>query len=276
MGVEDIILNITKRLSEVQGVTAIALGGSRARGTHNEKSDIDIGIYYNSEASLDITALRKISKDMDDIHRSGLITDIGEWGPWINGGGWLTIDGYAVDWLFRDLNKVSAVIDKCLAGEITIDYYPGHPHGFINSIYLAETALCRVLWDPQGILDNLKKKTSEYSVIFKQAILDKFLWEASFSLSTAAKGIPKQDVYYIAGCCFRTVSCLNQVIFAQNEQYCMNEKGALHLADTFHQTPADYKNRIELIFSLLPQGRAACEKALEQLAAIIREVSLVG
>ncbi|WP_456300800.1 nucleotidyltransferase domain-containing protein [Variimorphobacter saccharofermentans] len=30
-------------------IEGIVLGGSRARGTHMESSDIDIGIYYRSE-----------------------------------------------------------------------------------------------------------------------------------------------------------------------------------------------------------------------------------
>ncbi|MQH43482.1 hypothetical protein EI040_23540, partial [Escherichia coli] len=38
----------------------IVLGGSRARGTHTENSDIDIGIYYNSD-SFDLTAINQIA-----------------------------------------------------------------------------------------------------------------------------------------------------------------------------------------------------------------------
>ena len=35
------------------------------------------------------------------------------------------------------------------------------------------------------------------------------------------------DKYYIAGHVFRIVSCLNQVLFACNNAYCINEKKAI-------------------------------------------------
>jgi hypothetical protein len=33
-----------------------------------------------------------------------------------------------------------------------------------------------------------------------------------------------EDKYYIAGHVFRIISCLNQVLFACNNAYCINEK----------------------------------------------------
>jgi len=43
-----------------------------------------------------------------------------------------------------------------VAGHPQIAYQPGHPHGFLTAIYLAEIALCRVLWDPTGALAHLE------------------------------------------------------------------------------------------------------------------------
>ena len=50
------------------------LGGSRARGTHTEDSDIDIGIYYNSE-SFDINTINQFATKLDDEHRKMCIRD---------------------------------------------------------------------------------------------------------------------------------------------------------------------------------------------------------
>ena len=41
----------------------------------------------------------------------GLMTAIGDWGPWINGGAWLTVAGTRVDLLYRELDKVRGVIE---------------------------------------------------------------------------------------------------------------------------------------------------------------------
>jgi Predicted nucleotidyltransferases len=271
MSVQHTISNIVDSLKQIQGVIAIVLGGSRASGTDTPKSDIDIGIYYDSGVELDIPGLRKAAAAMDDDHREDLITEIGGWGPWINGGGWLSINQTPVDILFRDQNKVSQVIEQCVAGDITIDYQPGHPHGFVNSIYLAEIALCKILWDPSGIIDQLKSRAIPYSPVFQKAIIQKFYWEAGFSLDNGFKGIYKKDLSYIAGCCFRSVACLNQVLFAINEAYLMNEKGAAAIADSFHAVPSSYSHRINEIFTLVTDNQDCVTKAFSMLRDLIQE-----
>ena len=70
---------------------------------HTEDSDIDIGIYYKSE-SFDITAINQIATELDDENRNNLVVPPGAWGDWINGGGWLVINGYHVDLILRDKN----------------------------------------------------------------------------------------------------------------------------------------------------------------------------
>ncbi|MEH2040159.1 nucleotidyltransferase family protein [Nostoc sp.] len=262
------INHIVSNLRSIEGITAISLGGSRARGNHTNKSDVDLGIYYNSENPPDLVALNRLAYELDDKSRVNLITAIGEWGKWINGGGWLQIQGVGVDFLYRDLAKVNRVIDDCHAGQITIDYQPGHPHGFVSSIYMGEIAICQVLHDPDGVLEALKLKTKPYPVGLKQATIDTFAWEISFSLVVASKAIARDDVVYAAGCCFRSVACMNQVLFALNEDYLLNEKGAVAIASTFAICPIDYQQRVEQAFGLL----AASSKSITQAIAILEAI----
>ncbi|WP_201004514.1 nucleotidyltransferase domain-containing protein [Paenibacillus glycanilyticus] len=271
MDINNTIPNIVDRLKQVGGVTAIVLGGSRARGTESPESDIDIGIYYDSEAGLDITGLRKAAAGMDDEHRDDVVTETGEWGPWINGGGWLKINQIPVDFIYRDQNKVSQVIEQCISGNIAMDYQPGHPHGFVNTIYLAEIALCRVLWDPSGIVGKLKSKTIPYPAALKKAIIQRFYWEAGFSLENGYKGIYKNDLAYIAGCCFRSVACLNQVLFAVNETYFMNEKGASAIVDSFAVAPSHYSRRVNEIFTFITEDPDRLKNALNLMRELIEE-----
>jgi hypothetical protein len=44
---------------------------------------------------------------------------------------------------------------------------------------------------------------------------------------------------------------MNQVLFALNEAYLLNEKGAVALANGFTLCPADYQRRIGSVFALL-------------------------
>ncbi|MDR0270097.1 hypothetical protein [Paenibacillus sp.] len=183
----------------------------------------------------------------------------------------MKVNDTPVDFLFLDQNKVSQVIEQCVKGDITIDYQPGHPHGFVNSIYLAEIALCKVLWDPSGVVGKLKSKAIPFSPVFQTAIIQKFYWEANFSLENGYKGIYKKDVSYITGCCFRSVSCLNQVLFAINETYLMNEKGATSIADSFSMVPSKYSHRIYEIFTLITEDQDCLKKALNMMRDLIRE-----
>lgn len=133
------VYHIVDRLRPIQGIAAISLGGSRARGNSTQKSDVDLGLYYKPENPPDLIALSQLACELDDRHRVNLITPIGEWGKWINGGGWLKVEGTSVDFLYRDLAQANRVINDCHTGQITIDYQPGHPHGFVSSIYMGES-----------------------------------------------------------------------------------------------------------------------------------------
>src|SRR5690606_7760704 len=147
---------VTEALSAVRGVQAIALGGSHSRGEAGPHSDYDFGIYYE-EADLDLTALEQALTALDDDHRTGQLHPTGAWGPWINGGAWLTVGGVPVDILLREIGKVEQTIRDCVAGKVTIDFQSGHPFGFVNTIYAAETHYCRPLWQSAAApLDRLK------------------------------------------------------------------------------------------------------------------------
>jgi len=276
MNAEAIVSDVVERLKGVPGVVGIVLGGSRAKGTHTPESDIDIGIYYESEETFDLESVRRAAAELDDEHREDAVTALGEWGPWINGGGWLTVRGHPVDWLFRDAGKVARVTGECAAGDVTIDYYPGHPHGFTNAIYMAEIALCKPLWDPRGFVAALKAKATPYPAPLRRAIVAKFLWEASFSLNFAGKSVRRKDAYHAAGCLFRAASCLNQTLFALNETHWMNETGALGIADGFARKPERYMARANDVFAILSAEPERIEEAIERMRELVRETEALA
>lgn len=273
MDIESLIQDIVREVKTVSGVKALVLGGSRARGTHTPASDIDLGIYYDSSQALNMDVLAKVAAKLDDTHRTDVITGIGGWGPWINGGGWLKIQSQPVDFLYRDLNKVNAVIASCLAGNVEIFYQPGHPFGFLSSIYLAETAVCRPLWDPEGWIANLKSKVIPYPVALQKALIQKFAWEIDFSIEIAKKSIAKADVTYAAGCCFRAAMCILQVLFALNKEYWLNEKGAAAMAEHFERKPANFQGRINEAFTLLNAEPESINRTITLLKELNAEIT---
>ncbi|HAQ6131421.1 TPA: nucleotidyltransferase domain-containing protein, partial [Enterococcus faecium] len=130
--VGNVIQIVTEKLSSLPFIEGIVLGGSRARGTHTENSDIDIGIYYNSD-SFDLTAINQIATELDDENRNNLVVPPGAWGDWVNGGGWLVINGCHVDLILRDIKRVEQIIKDTEQGIVTANYQTGHPHGYISA-----------------------------------------------------------------------------------------------------------------------------------------------
>ncbi|WP_436757747.1 nucleotidyltransferase domain-containing protein [Streptosporangium sp. V21-05] len=179
---------LARRLAQVPGVVAVALGGSRARGTHRPDSDIDLGLYYRG--GLDVTALRALAAR--ETGEPTELTEPGGWGPWVDGGGWLTVDGRRVDWIYRDLNRVHRVWAGCREGNYEVGVQAGHPLGFYSHAYAGEVALCRVLADPTGELADLRERTRVYPAALGAALVGG-LWEADFSVALARYGAAGTD-----------------------------------------------------------------------------------
>jgi len=238
---------IAASLATVRGVRAIDLGGSRATGTADARSDFDIGLYYGP-APVDIAALRSVVAALEGMERTGAVTEIGEWGPWIDGGGWLMIDGRRVDLLYRDLDKVRAVVEDCARGVVTRHYQPGHPHAFVSAIYCGEVAECRPLVDPESAIAELKRLAVPYPAQLSGALVRTFLWETDFSIANAGKSAERGDVAYVSGCAFRAVACMCQVLFAMNRQFLLNEKGAVGRLEGLARRPSNCRQRIEAAF----------------------------
>jgi len=267
--VEALAQRVADRLGQIDGVVAVVLGGSHARGTARPDSDVDLGIYYRPQRRPSLQALRALAEEIDDRHPQEAVTAFGEWGPWINGGAWLQIDKQAVDWLFRDLDRVAHTIDECRAGRPTCDYQIGHPHGFHNHIYMGEVQVCHLLHDPSGALAQLKTLTVEYPPQLRQVLINKYLFEAQFSVDIARKPAQRGDVSYVSGCLFRCVACLIQVLYALNEQPFLNEKGAVAAIDSFRLRPDGFGTTVA---SALAQLGVPGVLALEGLVQSIREL----
>lgn len=271
MHADNILTLLLDELRDMPGLVGIVLGGSRARGTATPTSDIDLGLYYDPQRPIDLKRLREVAARVDDEHRLDVLTDFGGWGPRINGGGWLVVQGMHVDFLYRDLRAVEHSITESRAGRVDIAYQPGHPHGFSTAMYMAEIALCRVLHDPSGTVQRLKALTTPYPRSLQEGVVQRFFWEVDFALQIAFKPANRVDVAYVAGCSFRAVACLLQVLFALNKVYWLNEKGAVALANTFPLIPIRLSERIGSLFAHLSPDATDLNAALAELAELHTE-----
>lgn len=118
-------MGIAARIARVDGVVGVMLGGSRARGEHAPDSDVDLGLYYRG--AFDVAALRVLARELSG--PGAVLTEPGAWGRWVDGGGWLEIDGVPVDWLYRDLDRVQGAWRDAQAGRFAFHTQVGHPAG---------------------------------------------------------------------------------------------------------------------------------------------------
>ena len=260
---------LVRALGGVPGIRAIVLGGSRARGEASAQSDYDIGLYYEPDNPIDVGRLAKAAMLLPGAASSS-VTAIGEWGPWINGGAWLTVDGRRVDLLYRDLSKVGDVIEACHAGRIERAYQPGHPHAFVSAIYMGEVAHCQVLWDPEAVLAPLRRRCDPYPAALGEALIRIFFWEARFALENAGHGRGGQDPAYVAGCAFRSVACLCQTLFALNRTYLLNEKGAVADVERLALKPADFAGRVQRALGDGAAGIGALSALVDETAELLK------
>ncbi len=262
---------VTPVLAAVPGVVAVVLGGSRASGAAHSGSDYDLGLYFRRDAGLDVGSLLEAVKGLVDDPGAAAVTEVGGWGPWIVGGGWLTIAGKKADLLYRPIESVETVIRNCRDGRISMDYQPGHPHGFCSAIWMGEVALCRPLRDPHGLVAGLKTMTDPYPDKLREALIRRFQREALFSIENAETAVPRGDQAYIAGCAFRSLSCVAQALFALNRRYLINEKGALEAAARLPLTVAGLSERSASVWRAA--GLGTFDAALAELRSIDRELA---
>lgn len=131
------IATLANALAGLPGVAAVVLGGSRATGTHRPDSDWDLGLYYRgSRRAFAPAHLRGLGHD-------GHVSELGEWGPIVNGGAWLTIEGDPVDVIFRDLDTVERWLEEARHGRFEVLCQNGTVVGAPTYLPVGELAICR-------------------------------------------------------------------------------------------------------------------------------------
>jgi predicted nucleotidyltransferase len=265
----DVCSRVVARVRAIDGIAAIALGGSHSRGTARPDSDVDLALYYDPDAPFSVEELDHAARDLDDRHPERVVTRFGDWGLGVNGGGWLIVGGHHIDFLYRDLTRVRHVIELCREGRPDAVYQLGHPMGFQNQIYLGEAHFCRPLFDPAGELAALKQLASDYPPKLRRALIDKHLFDAQFEIDIAAKPAARGDTAYVSGCLFRASGFMMLVLYALNQRFFVNEKGAFLESAGFSILPPGFHDDIARILGGIgsdPQSLGASVAAMRSIA----------
>jgi hypothetical protein len=114
---------------------------------------------------------------------------------------------------------------------------------------------------------------SPYPKPLREAMIRRFQWEIMFSIENAELAVPREEQMHIAGCAYRALACIAQVLFALNERYLINEKGALREAADFPLTIPDLALRSADVWELI--GNNEPEPAVAILRAVDQELRLL-
>ncbi|WP_369367405.1 nucleotidyltransferase domain-containing protein [Streptomyces sp. CG4] len=133
----DFLSRTADRLAALPAVRAVALGGSRAQGTHRDDSDWDLAVYYRGSFDPD---------DLRAVGWAGEVSEVGAWGGGVfNGGAWLTVDGRRVDVHYRDLDVVEHELAEAEEGRFRVEPLLFHLAGIPSYLIVAELAGNQVL-----------------------------------------------------------------------------------------------------------------------------------
>ena len=259
---------LATRLAEVPGVAAVLLGGSRARGTHTPDSDTDLGVYYHRP--LDVAALGALARTFGG--PAARVTPVGEWGPWVDGGGWLTVDGAAVDWIYRDVDRVARAWADAEQGRYAFHAQAGHPLGVPDFAYAGEVALGVILADPAGELAALRARMRVYPPALSEALVTG-LWEADFLVGVARKAVPRGDAAYLAGCMFRLAGVCAHALHGAAGRWLINEKGAIASAAALPGAPPRFRQRMEAVFAAVDGDPVHLTAVLDAAADLVLETA---
>ncbi|HEX7193851.1 MAG TPA: nucleotidyltransferase domain-containing protein, partial [Chthoniobacterales bacterium] len=220
------ILNaIASELSKIPGAVAVVLGGSYARRAARPDSDLDVGLYYSKKSPPDIEAIRSWAETISVPNRPPTVVGYYKWGPWVNGGAWIQTTLGKLDLLYRNIEQVQRVIDESQEGLYRHDYYQQPTFGFVSITYLAEIKCCLPLFDPQHLLQKLKRSVEIYPAALQQKMILNCLTIAEFTLSHAHGFADRGDVLNTIGCLTKIAFVLLQSLFALNVEYYFGDKG---------------------------------------------------
>ncbi|MBK3570004.1 MULTISPECIES: nucleotidyltransferase domain-containing protein [unclassified Streptomyces] len=213
---ETFLGEVADLLAELPAVRAVALGGSRAQGSHRPDSDWDLAVYYRGP--FDPADLRALGWD-------GEVSEVGGWGGGVfNGGAWLTVDGRRVDVHYRDLAVVERELAEAEEGRFRVEPLLFHLAGIPSYLVVAELAINRVLRGELPCPDAYPEK-------LRRSAAERWHGTARATLSYArANHAPKGNLTEVAGALAVAAVQAGHGVLAGRGEWVTNEKRLLERA----------------------------------------------
>jgi hypothetical protein len=235
------IAELVDTLATMPGAVAVVLGGSRALGAQDTKSDWDLGLYYRGE--LDLTRLSAF----------GVVHPPGAWGRIMNGGAWLQHKGEKVDVLLRDLTVVEHWLQQAQGGLYEVDALLGYLAGIPTYSLCGELAVCRCLKGELPEPPAFPTKLAEMGAT-------RWRFHRGFSLSYARRFAQRGDTVGTVGHVAKATMELAHALACERRQWVLNEK---------HLLAAVGLEGVQVRFGHVPGAARSLEAWVEELTGIL-------
>jgi hypothetical protein len=271
-----LIEEILADLAGIDGVAAVVLGGTHARGRARPDSDIDLGILYRADRRFDVAAIRKLAGEWSDTP-DPVVSGFGEWGRWVDGGAWLTVRGQRIDFLYRDIGLIESTLAEAREGRFEVDFAQQPPFGFFGPTVLGEVAIAQPLHDPDGLVAVLRSEVLPMPDALRCVVVQQGLWSVDFGLRAfAPKFVAAGNAYGAAGCFTRFGADLVRVLFALNGTYPLNDKTALAEIAEFPDRVPEFGSRLSEILGNAGTDAQALSHSMRAMQALFEDVARIA
>ena len=250
-----------KDLSEIEGVEAIALGGSRAGEVFDSKSDYDVYLYCVKPVP---EALRK-----ELLEKYCSYIEIGN-SFWEYEDNCTLSDGTDIDILYRNLDDFAAGISAVVDGGLACNGY--------TTCMWHNLLQCKVLYDKSGRLTALKQK---YNVPYPEKLKKNIISRNMRLLRTALpayetqikKAVLRGDSVSVHHRVTEFLASYFDIIFALNEKTHPGEKRLISLAKTTcNILPDNFEQNIERLFKDMSDNIAQVPHDIENVIDSLEKV----
>lgn len=251
----DLAHQLFAQLQELPQVEAIALGGSRASGLHDARSDYDVYLYCT--APIDEEARRAL------LARYCTVMEIGNH-YWEYEDNCTFRDGVDLDLLHRDLDGFAADVRRVVEGhEASLGYTTCMWHNLRT---------CKVVFDRHSRLEALQRR---FDVPYPDALRDAII-HANMSLLHGAlpaydaqihKAASRGDLVSVNHRVAAFLASYFDVLFAINGMTHPGEKRQLGIAERDCRVlPEDFRSSFDTLFASMFTDTAKLDSTIAQLA----------
>jgi len=226
---------LIQEMSQFSEVEAIALGGSRATGTFDDKSDYDVYVYLYNDLAEDKRRelLDKYCKTMEYSNSFWELEDDG-----------VLNNEVEIEFIYRNLNDVKNGIQNVLEGNVG--------HGY-TTCFIDNVITMKILYDNSKKLTQLQRdlKNTDLSVITQKVIDQNFPLlnrQLPSMYNQIKKAINRNDVHSINHRVTAFFEMYYDILFALNNKTHPGEKRLLENSLKLKRIPVDHKVNVENVF----------------------------